>query len=57
MSFGAERLDELEAVSHSKLEAAEFEPRYCNERSQSGGRSALGQGLTNTRREKLAGPG
>ena len=52
VSFSAERLDELEAVSHSKLEAAEFEPQYGNERSQSGARSAMGQSLTNTRREK-----
>ena len=45
MAFGAERLVELGAVGHSKLEAAEFEPQYGNERSQSGARSARGPQL------------
>ena len=45
LAFGQERLDELESVGKGPLEAAEFDPLYGNERSQSGARSLLGQRL------------
>ena len=49
LAFGQERLDELESVGKGALEAAEFDPRYGNERSQSGARSLLGQRLHESR--------
>ena len=48
--FAAERVDELEAVARGgALDAAEFEPNYGNERSQSGARSTLGEALQRSR--------
>ena len=49
LAFGQERLDELESVGKGPLEAAEFDPLYGNERSQSGARSLLGQRLHESR--------
>ena len=49
LAFGQERLDELESVGKGALEAAEFDPLYGNERSQSGARSLLGQRLHESR--------
>ena len=49
LAFGQERLDELESVGKGALEAAEFDPLYGNERSQSGARSLLGQRLHKSR--------
>ena len=43
--LGTQRVDELEALSRSQLDAAEYDPLYGNERSQSGARSALGEAL------------
>jgi len=47
--FTTQRVDELEALSRSQLDAAEFDPLYGNERSQSGARSALGETLQRSR--------